>query len=231
MWTTRHIQASLRGGVSVAQIFLSYAHQNRAAVAKIAEGLEMQGFSVWWDQRLRAGDDFGADIEGALDAAKCVVVVWSTAARNSLWVRAEANAALEQDKLVQVASERVRPPLPFTMLQLIDLADWNGEPTHAIWRQFGDDVGDVLSGGGSRERNLEAKHAPPSLFLPMVVVGAGSIGLIALVALLSALVAQAPRGSDLFGLLTLVAFACACLGLGYMLMRTIQIGLASRRPA
>jgi TIR domain len=218
-------------GVFVAQIFLSYAHQNRVQVAKIAEGLEAEGFSLWWDQRLHAGDEFTSDIESALDGAKCVVVVWSAAARNSLWVRAEANAGLEQDKLLQVAAENVRPPLPFTMLQLLDLQGWNGERTHAVWRELGDSVGAVIAGGGVHERNVEAKRAPQSLFAPMVAVGAGSIGLTLLVSALSALMAQAPQEGDGFGLLSLAAFASACLGLGYMLMRTIQIGLASRRAA
>jgi len=214
----------------VTQIFLSYSHQNRSRVAQIAQGLEAEGFSLWWDHSLRAGDDFASDIEAQLEDAKCVVVVWSTAARNSLWVRAEANAALEQDKLVQVAAEHVRPPLPFTMLHLLDLSDWSGERGHAAWRDLGNSIGDVITGAPPRERSLEAKRVAPSLFAPMIAVGAGSIGLIALVGVVTVLLANAPERSDAFGLLSVIAFASACLGLGYMLMRTIAIGLASRRP-
>jgi hypothetical protein len=114
----------------------------------------------------------------------------------------------------------------------LDLSDWNGDRTGTIWREFGDSVGNVIAGGGVRERGLEgAKGKPPSLFAPMVAVGVGSIVLIGLVGALSALMAQAPQASDAFGLITFVAFAGACLGLGYMLMRTAQVAMASRRPA
>jgi hypothetical protein len=215
----------------LAQVFLSYAHQNRARVAEIASALEGEGFSLWWDRALRPGDDFSLDIEHALDEAKCVVVVWSPAARDSLWVRAEASAALEKDKLVQVAAETVRPPLPFTMLHLLDLSDWNGDRTGAAWRELGDSIGTVIAGGGVRERVESAMAKPPSLFASMVAVGAASIALIGLVGALSALMAQAPQASDAFGLIAFVAFAGACLGLGYMLMRTAQVAMASRRPA
>ena len=68
----------------MADIFVSYAHLNRAHVGKIADGLKNAGFSLWWDDHLRAGHDFTLEIERELDASNCVVVVWSEAARNSL---------------------------------------------------------------------------------------------------------------------------------------------------
>lgn len=215
----------------MAQVFLSYAHRNHDAAHQIASGLTAAGYTLWWDRRLHAGDDFSRDIETELQNANCVVVVWSAAARNSLWVRAEANAALEQDKLVQVAAENTRPPLPFTMLHLLDLSNWNGAPDDPAFRNLCVSVGDLIAGGGVREHMTEAKRAGPSLFAPMVAVGAGSIGLIAVAGAVAAMMATQSADSDLFGALTVGTFAAACLGLGYMLMRTIEIGLASRRPA
>lgn len=215
----------------MAQVFLSYAHRNHHTARQIADGLSAAGYSLWWDRRLRAGDDYGRDIEAELQNANCVVVVWSAAARNSLWVRAEANAALEQDKLVQVAADAARPPLPFTMLHLLDLSNWNGAHDAPTFRHLSASIAELIAGGGVRERAAEAKRAGPSLFAPMVAVGAGSIGLIAVAGAVAALMATQPADSDMFGALTIGAFAAACLGLGYMLMRTIEIGLASRRPA
>lgn len=215
----------------MAQVFLSYAHRNHHTAHQIADGLSAAGYSLWWDQRLHAGDDYGRDIEAELEDANCVVVIWSAAARNSLWVRAEANAALEQDKLVQVAADGARPPLPFTMLHLLDLSNWNGAPDAPTFRHLSTSVAELIAGDGVRERGAEARLTGPSLFAPMVAVGAGSIGLIAVAGTVAALMATQPAEGDMFGALTIGAFAAACLGLGYMLMRTIEIGLASRRPA
>lgn len=198
-------------------------------MSRIADGLTAEGYSLWWDRKLHAGDDYSADIEAKIDEAGCVVVVWSAAARNSLWVRAEANAALEQDKLVQLAADKAKPPLPFTMLHLLDLSDWSGQREHPAWRELGHSIDETIAGRPVRERAAEARRAPPSMFGPAVAVGVGSIGLVALVGILAALMATGPEQSDLFGVLTVASFAAACLGLAYMLIRTVQIALASRR--
>lgn len=212
------------------QVFLSYSHQNAAKVGLIAEGLAAEGYSLWWDKRLRAADDYTMDIERQLNDAACVVVVWSASARNSLWVRAEASAALEQNKLVQLVADSAKPPLPFTMLHLLDFSNWQGERQHGAWGDLNASIRDVAAGRGVREGAAAAKAAP-SLFAPIVAVGAGSLGLVALSGALAAFMARSQDQSDLFGTLTLGAFIAACLALGYMLMRTVEIGLASRRPA
>jgi hypothetical protein len=214
----------------MAQVFISYSHQNTPKVKLIADGLSAAGYALWWDRKLHAADDFTKNIEAELDASQCVVVVWSATARNSLWVRAEASAALEQDKLVQVSADRSKPPLPFTMLHLLDLSDWRGDCTHETWRDLAGSVNNVLAGGGSQEREA-AKRAAPSLFAPLVAIGAGSIGLVALTGGLAVAMANAPQQADAFGSATLGAFIVACLGLSYMLMRTVEIGLASKRTA
>ena len=65
----------------MADIFVSYAHANKNRVSALAQGLSGSGFSLWWDDHLRAGSDFTLEIERELDTAKCVVVAWSGAAR------------------------------------------------------------------------------------------------------------------------------------------------------
>lgn len=210
-------------------VFLSYSHQNAEKAALIADGLAADGFSLWWDRRLRAADDFTMDIERQLNDAQCVVVVWSASARNSLWVRAEASAALEQNKLVQLVADGAKPPLPFTMLHLLDFSSWRGE-RHGVWGELNASIQEISAGRGVRER-AAAAHAPPSLFAPMVATGAGSLGLVALSGALAAFMVRSPEQSDVFGTATIGAFVAACLGLGYMLLRTVEIGLASRRPA
>ena len=71
-------------------IFLSYKREDEAHAAKLARALEEEGFSVWWDRSLVPADSWHNQIQAALDAAKCVVVIWtpqSTGAKRRLCAR------------------------------------------------------------------------------------------------------------------------------------------------
>jgi nucleotide-binding universal stress UspA family protein len=98
-------------------IFVSYAHEDRVRAQAFAQALEALGWAVWWDDRTRAGAEFDEVVDQQLDAALCVLVVWSSASVPSRWVRAEAAAADEQGKLLPVTFERgLRPPIQFRQL-------------------------------------------------------------------------------------------------------------------
>lgn len=70
----------------MADIFISYAREDRPRVIPIAKAFEDQGWSVWWDTQIPPGKTFFSVIKEALDAAKCVVVLWSKQSIDSEWV-------------------------------------------------------------------------------------------------------------------------------------------------
>jgi len=117
----------------MADLFLSYARADQRRSDAIAAAAEGDGRTIWWDRRLPSGADYGLTIERELEAAGCVLVAWSASARNSLWVRAEANEALEAGKLVQINLDGAKPPLPFTMLHWGDFRNWGGGREQAPW--------------------------------------------------------------------------------------------------
>jgi hypothetical protein len=47
-------------------IFLSYSREDQITARRFAEGLKAEGFSVWWDQALSAGQAFDRVTEKAL---------------------------------------------------------------------------------------------------------------------------------------------------------------------
>src|SRR5437868_3448171 len=130
----------------MADVFLSYARATQKRIAEIGGALESGGYSLWWDRALNASDDYAMVIEAELDAAGCVVVAWSAQARQSLWVRAEANEALDSGKLVQIKLDEARLPLPFSVLQFLDFARWRGERQGNPWSEFDARVGKMVRG-------------------------------------------------------------------------------------
>jgi hypothetical protein len=107
-------------------VFLSYAREDRERAGVLAAALEAQGWSVWWDRKIVAGDTFDQTIEEQLSTAKSVVVLWSEQSVGSEWVRNEAGAASERDVLVPVLLDDVKVPLEFRRRQTVDLTRWKG---------------------------------------------------------------------------------------------------------
>lgn len=110
----------------MADIFISYASEDRNRVRPLAEALIERGFNVWWDRSLAAGQDYTAIIERELKAAKAVIVVWTQSSTASTFVRDEAGRARDEGRLVPVMLDTVQLPLGFGAFQAEDFTRWNG---------------------------------------------------------------------------------------------------------
>ena len=84
----------------MADIFISYADEDRDRAKLLAKALEGQGWSVWWDRIIPPGKSFDQVIQEAITAAKCVVVLWSKESIKSDWVREEATIGKRRQILV-----------------------------------------------------------------------------------------------------------------------------------
>ncbi|MGB7000853.1 MAG: SUMF1/EgtB/PvdO family nonheme iron enzyme [Halobacteriota archaeon] len=115
----------------MSDIFISYSSEDRDKAKDIAEALKQQGFSVWWDRSILPGKTFDTVIEVALDAANCVIVLWSKTSVSSDWVKTEASEGKKKGILIPVLIERdVKIPLAFRLMQAADLRDWKGKLHH-----------------------------------------------------------------------------------------------------
>src|SRR6186713_407573 len=117
-------------------VFLSYCREDQPVARRFAEGLERDGFSVWWDQSLSAGESFDKVTEKALKDARAVVVLWSKRSVESRWVRSEATLADRYGTLVPVTIEECDRPVMFELTHTADLANWRGDPADPRWRSF-----------------------------------------------------------------------------------------------
>jgi len=120
----------------MANVFLSYASEDAARAALIAQALAGQGWTVWWDRTIPPGRTFDDVIEDALEDASCVVVLWSKASIASHWVRAEAAEGMRRGILVPAFLEDVKIPLEFRRIQAANLTSWKGSPDDTKFDQF-----------------------------------------------------------------------------------------------
>lgn len=110
----------------MADIFISYASEDRARVRPLADALQSRGFNVWWDRSLASGQDYTAVIERELGKARAVIVVWTQSSVTSTFVRDEAGRARDDGRLVPVTLDPVQLPLGFGAFQAEDFTRWNG---------------------------------------------------------------------------------------------------------
>ena len=116
-------------------VFVSYCRPSAQVAEQVTTALSSMGYDVWRDDQLPAHRAYGDVIEEKLRAANAVVVLWSSDACQSQWVRAEADYARQAGTLVQASLDGTIPPLPFNQIQCADLSGWNGDSRSPGWRK------------------------------------------------------------------------------------------------
>jgi len=128
----------------MADIFISYASEDRSRAETIAKALEDQGWSVWWDRTIPPGKTFDQVIEEAITTASCVVVLWSKKSIKSDWVKEESTIGKKRKILVPAKIESIEPPIGFSMIQTADLTDWKAETSHAGFQKLLSAISDLV---------------------------------------------------------------------------------------
>jgi hypothetical protein len=108
----------------VADLFVSYTHEDRPVAAAIAQQFLTLGVDVWWDHELLGGDDYRGRISELLARVPAAIVIWSRRSVQSHWVLNEAAAASERRCLIPIAIDDEKPPIDFRSLHTIDLKSW-----------------------------------------------------------------------------------------------------------
>jgi hypothetical protein len=116
----------------MSDVFISYKREDEPRVEPLQIALKNAGLDVWWDKEIRGGDQWRQRILAELEAAQCVLVVWSHASTGPTgdFVVDEANRAKQRGVLLQVRIDNVKPPLGFGEYQALDLIGWNCSTSH-----------------------------------------------------------------------------------------------------
>jgi HEAT repeat protein len=120
-------------------VFLSYCHEDADFVRVVEDHLSESGFSVWKDLDLRAGDNWHAEIEGAIRSALAVIVVLSESGQASAYVNFEWAFALGAGVpvvplLLKTHPDRLHPRLQ--SLQSLDFTNYMLRPWDALARSL-----------------------------------------------------------------------------------------------
>jgi hypothetical protein len=110
----------------VADIFISYASEDRDEARLLAAFLEAEGYSVWWDTSLLAGDTFRKIIMTELGRARAAIVIWTERSINSDWVQSEAGRAHADHKLIPVKAKALdykEIPPPFDNMHIENVGE------------------------------------------------------------------------------------------------------------
>jgi serine/threonine-protein kinase len=115
--------------IGATDVFVSYKAEDRARLRPLIAALEAEGFTVWWDTHIGGGANWREDIQEHLDAAKCVIVVWSrrSVGTDGDFVRDEASRARKRGAYLPIRLDPVEPPLGFGEVQAISLKGWKGD--------------------------------------------------------------------------------------------------------
>jgi serine/threonine-protein kinase len=159
-------------------VFLSYKAEDRARLVPLVEAIEAEGLSVWWDAHIGGGANWREDIQEHLDAAKCVVVVWSkrSVGRDGNFVRDEASRAQRRDAYIPLRIDDVEPPLGFGEIQALSLKGWKGDRADPRFRAAINAIRSHVSG------EHVADHSPIAFREPRITrraAMAGGIGAVA----------------------------------------------------
>lgn len=146
----------------MADVFVSYARSDKARVAPLVAALEAQGWSVWWDPEIEAGQQFDDQIEEELDAAKAVLVVWTPTSVASRWVRGEAREAADRGVLVPARFDGARLPMDVRAIHTTDLDGWGENPASAPFQALLKALGTMIARQGGAGGGPAATGAPPN---------------------------------------------------------------------
>jgi WD40 repeat protein len=115
-------------------IFISYSREDRERVKPLACALEKNGWNVFWDFYINAGEIWHRVIKEALEAAHCVVVAWSKTSIESDYVLDEADHGRRRKILVPLFLDKeIQPPLGFGSIQSADFQNWHGDTNATVF--------------------------------------------------------------------------------------------------
>lgn len=118
-------------------MFLSHNAADKAVARRLGAQMRLSGADVWFDEwEIRAGDSIPGKVNQALETVDTVVLLWSSDADRSKWVRAEFETALARGmedgslRVIPVLLDDTPVPALLRRIRRVDLRD--GDESRAV---------------------------------------------------------------------------------------------------
>jgi serine/threonine-protein kinase len=162
----------------MSDVFVSYKAEDRKRVKPLVEALQAEGFSVWWDEQIGGGAAWRQAIEAELNAAKCVIVVWSTRSvgADGTFVQDEATRAQQRHVYVPVLIDKVHLPLGFGETQALPLTGWHGNRSDPRYDAV---LAAVRRNVGGKRRSAPSLRLPQAKVDRRTMIGGGAVAAVA----------------------------------------------------
>lgn len=147
----------------MADVFISYAREDRPRAEMVARALSAAGIEAFWDTEIPPGQTWADYIEAKLTNCKALIVLWSEHSTKSQWVREEARLARDKHKLIPAMLDNSAVPFGFGEVQAANLTGWNGDPNSAEWMRVRKAVEATL---GRYSTSAPPPTAPPPMSPP-----------------------------------------------------------------
>ena len=157
----------------MADVFISYAREDRPRAEQVARGLSAIGLDSFWDTDIPPGQTWADYIEGKLSQCKAVVVLWSEHSTKSQWVREEARMGRDKSKLIPAMLDNAAPPFGFGEVQAANLSTWRGEANHPEWMRLSSAVRGAVGlpnppASAAPQQNFSSQTLPVSSPAPQI---------------------------------------------------------------
>ncbi len=161
----------------MSDVFISYKAEDRARVRPLVDALQSERLTVWWDEQVGGGEAWRERIAEQLDAASCVIVVWSkrSIGPDGRFVRDEANRAQRRGSYLPVTIDNVEPPLGFGEMQALPLNGWRGKRDDRRYRAVSDCVHSMLG----RTPTAPSRPPPASSVSRRTAIAGGAVAVVA----------------------------------------------------
>lgn len=167
----------------MSDVFVSYKAEDRRRIKPLVEALQGEGFSVWWDEQIGGGSAWRQVIEAELNAAKCVIVVWSarSVGPDGAFVQDEATRAQQRHVYVPVLIDKVHLPLGFGETQALPLTGWHGKREDSRYQA----VLEAVRRNVGRKRKASPSPLPEAKLDRRTAIAAGAVAAISAVGIAS----------------------------------------------
>ncbi|MBN2469586.1 MAG: toll/interleukin-1 receptor domain-containing protein, partial [Anaerolineae bacterium] len=107
-------------------VFLSYSRKDQVIRDAVCEILKKDFIKVWFDKEVKLGSEsWRKDVENAIDAAGCLVVIFTPNAKQSTWVGLELDYARKQEipifGILADGDDSTSIPFGYTEIQYSDI--------------------------------------------------------------------------------------------------------------